>query len=62
MKDDTFRIAVIQASPVFMERDATIEKACKLILEAAANGAKLVLLPEVFVPGFPDWIWNVSAG
>lgn len=62
MKDDTFTIAVIQASPVFMDRDATIEKLCKLILEAAHNGAKMVLLPEVFVPGYPDWIWNVSAG
>ena len=62
MKDDTFSIAVIQASPVFMDREATITKACKLIIEAAENGAKMVLLPEVFVPGFPDWIWNVSAG
>ncbi|MGB5963899.1 MAG: carbon-nitrogen hydrolase family protein [Sulfurimonadaceae bacterium] len=62
MKDNTFSIAVIQASPVFMDREATITKACKLILEAADNGAKMVLLPEVFVPGYPDWIWNVAAG
>jgi nitrilase len=62
MKDNIFNIAVIQASPVFMDRDGTIEKACNLILEAADNGAKMVLLPEAFVPGFPDWIWNVSPG
>jgi len=62
MKDEIFNIAVIQASPVFMDREATITKACKLIIEAAANGAKMVLLPEAFVPGFPDWIWNVSPG
>lgn len=62
MKNDTFGIAAIQAFPVFMNREATIDKACALILEAAENGAKIVLLPEAFVPGFPDWIWNVSAG
>ena len=62
MKNDIFTVAVIQASPVFMDREATIDKACKLIIEAADNGAKIVLLPEVFVPGFPDWVWNVSAG
>ena len=62
MKDHTFSIAVIQASPVFMDREATITKACKLIFEAAEKGAKLVLFPEVFVPGYPDWVWNVAAG
>jgi nitrilase len=62
MESEPFTIAVIQASPVFMDRAGTIEKACRLILEAAGKGAKAVLLPEVFVPGYPDWIWNVSAG
>jgi nitrilase len=62
MKNETFTIAVIQASPLFMDREATIEKACRLILEAAENGARTVLLPEAFVPGYPDWIWNVPAG
>ena len=52
-----FKAAVIQAAPVFLNRDATIEKACSLISEAGSNGAKLVAFPEVFVPGYPYWIW-----
>jgi len=62
METDIYKIAAIQAAPVFMNRDATVEKACSLIAEAAANGAKIALLPEAFVPGYPDWIWMVPAG
>ena len=62
MKNSIFDIAVIQASPLFMDREATISKACKLIKEAAGKGAKVVLFPEVFVPGYPDWIWRVAPG
>ncbi len=47
------KVAVVQAAPVLFDRDATIEKACTLIHEAAAQGAKLVLLPEAFIPAYP---------
>ena len=62
METETFTIASIQASPIFMDRDATVEKACRLIAEAAQNGARLAVLPEVFIPGYPDWVWNLPAG
>ncbi len=62
MKKDKFIIAAIQASPVFMDLDATIEKACDLIKKAAKKGADLVVFPEVFVPGYPDWIWHIPPG
>ena len=52
-----FKAAVIQTSPVFLNRDATIDKACQLILETGKNGASLVAFPEVFVPGYPYWVW-----
>ncbi len=57
-----FRIAAVQATPVFMDRDATVEKACGLIAEAAANGARLVVFPEAFIPTYPFWVWHIPAG
>jgi nitrilase len=56
------RIAAAQATPRFLDRDATIEKACTLIAQAGDAGAKLVVFPESFVPGYPDWVWIVPAG
>lgn len=46
---------------MFLDRDATIAKACALIGEAAAAGAKLVAFPEAFVPAYPDWVWVLAA-
>jgi nitrilase len=51
------RVAAVQAAPVFLDRAATIAKAAGLIGQAAANGAKLVVLPESFVPSYPVWLW-----
>lgn len=47
------KAAVVQAAPVLFDREATIEKACRLTRDAAAQGAKLVLFPEAFVPAYP---------
>jgi nitrilase len=53
------KIAVVQAAPIFMNRDETVDKACSLIADAAKGGASLVVMPEAFVPGYPDWVWVV---
>lgn len=47
------KVAVVQAAPVLFEREATVEKACRLIREAAAQNAQLVLFPEAFIPAYP---------
>lgn len=49
------KVAVIQASPVFMDKEKTIEKACRLIKEAGSNGAELVTFSESYIPGYPAY-------
>ncbi|EGU56165.1 nitrilase [Vibrio nigripulchritudo ATCC 27043] len=57
---NVFKAAVVQAAPVFLNTDATVDKACLLIEEAAAEGAQLVAFPEVFIPGYPYWNWIMT--
>jgi predicted amidohydrolase len=50
-------VAVTQAEPVWLDLDATVEKTCVLIAEAASHGAQLISFPECWIPGYPAWIW-----
>jgi len=47
------QVAVVQAAPVLVDRRATVAKAVRLIGEAAAGGARLIVFPEAFVTGYP---------
>ena len=59
----TFQIAAVQSTPVFMEREATVDKTCELIAEAAQDDdVRLVVFPEAFIPTYPDWVWRIPPG
>lgn len=50
------KVAVVQSSPVFMNLEASLEKAVGLIGRAAAEGARLVTFGETWLPGYPAWL------
>ena len=51
-------VAAVQSTPAFLDREACVERACRLIREAGSNGARLVVFPEAFIPTYPDWVWR----
>jgi len=52
---DKVKVAAAQVAPVFMDKEATIDKACRTIEEAGKEGAQLLVFSETFVPGYPYW-------
>ncbi|HUG26304.1 carbon-nitrogen hydrolase family protein [Piscinibacter sp.] len=56
------RIAIVQKAPAFLDRMASLGIAVEAVAEAAAGGARLVVLPEAFIPGYPAWIWRLRPG
>ncbi len=55
------KIAAAQLRPVFLNKEKTVDKACSTISEAGKNGAKLIVFPEAFISGYPDWVWSIPA-
>jgi nitrilase len=49
------RMAGVHASPVYLDRDRTVDKVAGLVAEAARGGARVVAFSEGFLPGFPVW-------
>lgn len=51
------RVAAVQAEPAWLDAEAGVEKSIAYIEEAARNGAQLVAFPELFIPGYPWYLW-----
>lgn len=56
------QIAVVQKAPAFLDKEKTIQLAVDTVVEAAANGAQLVVFTEAFIPGYPAWVWRLRPG
>src|SRR3569833_4383561 len=50
-----FKAAAVHAAPVFLDKQATTDKAVSNVREAARAGAQLVAFPETYIPAFPVW-------
>lgn len=53
------KVAAAQLSSVFLNKKKTVDKACSAIKEAGENGADLIVFPEAFISGYPDWVWLI---
>ncbi len=56
---EKFTIAAVQATPVFMDLGASVEKACCVIEETGVSGAKNAVFSEGFLPGSPQRTWFI---
>ncbi len=54
-------VAAAQYAPVHLDKAATMDKLVSIVEEAAGLGVSLLVFPEAFVPGYPDWVWRTPA-
>jgi nitrilase len=59
---ENVRIAVVQVPPVLLDGPSTLTVAVEQLHQAAEAGARLVVFPETYVPGYPVWIWRLRPG
>src|SRR3977135_4759212 len=55
------KVAPVQAASVFLDREGSTQKACRLIREAGRNGARVIGFPEGFIPAHPVWYHHHAA-
>jgi nitrilase len=58
----TVRVAIVQQPPVLLDREATLGAAVVHLHTASEAGARMVVFPETYIPGYPAWIWRLRPG
>src|SRR5574338_1053256 len=60
----TVKVEVAQVAQSYLDREKSIDKACQVIKEAAAQGAELIVFPEAWLAGYPYWTegWDSAIG
>src|SRR4051795_226013 len=58
---ETVRVAAVQATPVILDAEATVDKVIALLNVAADDGVQLAVLPETFVSLYPSGAWAHAA-
>jgi len=51
------KVATVQAEPAWLDAAAGVDLTLHYVSEAAAAGADLVAFPEVWIPGYPHFLW-----
>ncbi len=62
MADTKFTAAVVQRPPVLLDLEASVVRVLEGVKEAADSGARLVVFPETYLPGYPEYIWRLAPG
>jgi nitrilase len=61
MAFDVVRVAAVQATPVILDAEATIDLVVERLGDAAGEGAALAVFPECFVSVYPSGAWAAGA-
>src|SRR5438270_227787 len=54
------KVALVQLPSPFLDRAAAFDVAEQAITTARGEGAELVVFPETFIGGYPDWLWRMK--
>jgi nitrilase len=53
-------VAAVQATPAFLDLEATLTRTLELVGDAVRQGATIVVFPEAFLSGYPFWLWGAD--
>ncbi len=55
-ESQTFRVAIAQFAPVYLDKTASLALALQIVQDAKQRGAELVAFGETWLPGYPAWL------